>query len=206
MSTTLPTLAYAYDALEPHIDAKTMEIHHSKHHATYVTKFNEGVAGKPEDGQSLEAIFASMDKASPELLPILKNHAGGAWNHTMFWKWMTPSMDERVCPEKLKQAIERDFGGVEKLKEEFNTAAAAVFGSGWAWIIQTADGKLKVTKTANQENPLMNIASVADKGNPILGIDVWEHAYYLKHQNKRPDYINDFWAVINWQFAGSLLK
>ncbi|MCE3008351.1 MAG: superoxide dismutase [Bacteroidetes bacterium] len=206
MSYSLPNLPYAYNALEPYVDAQTMEIHHSKHHNAYITKLNAALEGKPEDGKSLEELFENIGSLPAALKAAVQNNGGGAWNHTAFWKWMTPNAEAKQLPEKLKQAIDRDFGGLEPLKAAFADAAATVFGSGWAWIVQTADGKLKVSKTANQENPLMKLPTVADNGTPILGIDVWEHAYYLKHQNKRPDYIEAFWNVINWQYAGSLLK
>lgn len=206
MSYNLPDLGYAYTALEPHIDAATMELHHSKHHKAYVDKFNAAVQSKPEDSQTLEQLFAAMDKLPADLLPAVRNNGGGAWNHTEFWKWMTPNDAQKQLPDHLESAIDANFGSMDKFKELFNDAAGTVFGSGWAWLIRTDDGKLKVTKTANQENPLMNLASVADKGTPLLGLDVWEHAYYLKHQNRRPDYISAFWNVVNWQYVGSLLK
>lgn len=190
MSFELPKLPYAYDALEPHIDAKTMEIHHSKHHGGYVTKLNAALEGKPEADASLEEIM----KKAGALGAGVRNNGGGHYNHSLFWPIL--SGDGGGSPSgELASAIDSAFGSFDKFKEEFANAAATRFGSGWAWLI-VADGKLKVTSTPNQDNPLMDVAEV--KGTPILGLDVWEHAYYLNYQNKRPDYISAFWNVVNW--------
>jgi superoxide dismutase, Fe-Mn family len=188
----LGSLPYAYDALEPYIDKQTMEIHHTKHHQAYVNNLNAAIEGTEMDGKSLEEIFASMSKH-----PVaVRNNGGGHWNHTMFWNIMGPATGEKPSGELLK-AIENKFESFDKFKEEFSKAAATRFGSGWAWLIVDSNKKLQVTSTPNQDNPLMDIAEV--KGTPILAIDVWEHAYYLKYQNRRPDYVGNFWNVINWK-------
>ena len=190
MSYELPELPYAYDALEPHFDAKTMEIHHTKHHQGYTTKLNAALesAGITED---LESLFSKISTLSP----AIRNNGGGFYNHKLFWSVLTP--DAKEAPEgALAEAITNTFGALEALKDEFNQAAATQFGSGWAWLVVDAEGNLKVTSTPNQDNPLMDVAEV--KGTPILGLDVWEHAYYLNYQNKRPDYISAFWNVVNW--------
>ncbi len=190
MSFELPKLPYAYDALEPHIDAKTMEIHHSKHHNAYVTNLNNAIAGTDADKMSLEEIIATVSKFP---MPV-RNNGGGHFNHSLFWTIMAPNAGGAPSGA-LEAAIATAFGSLDKLKEEFNKAATTRFGSGWAWLI-VHDGKLVVTSTPNQDNTLMDIAEV--KGTPILGLDVWEHAYYLHYQNRRPDYISAFWNVINW--------
>ncbi|MFO8067468.1 MAG: superoxide dismutase [Bacteroidales bacterium] len=188
----LGALPYAYDALEPYIDKQTMEIHHTKHHQAYVNKLNDALEGKDFANKPLEELFKNMSK-----YPVgVRNNGGGHWNHTLFWTVLGPNGGGRPSGDLLK-AIENKFGDFEKFQEEFNTAAATRFGSGWAWLIVDGNGELKVTSTPNQDNPLMDIAEV--KGVPILAIDVWEHAYYLKYQNRRPDYINNFWNVINWE-------
>jgi Fe-Mn family superoxide dismutase len=188
---TLPELNYAYDALEPHIDARTMEIHHTKHHQAYINKLNDAIEGTELASKNLEDIFANMSNH-----PVaVRNNGGGHFNHTMFWQVMSP--DGGGNPGgKLMSAIEEKFESFEKFKEEFNTAAATRFGSGWAWLIVDNNGELHVTSTPNQDNPLMDVADV--QGTPILGLDVWEHAYYLNYQNRRPDYISAFWNVVNW--------
>jgi len=191
MSFTLPDLPYAFDALEPHIDAKTMEIHHGKHHAGYTSKLNAAIDGTDNDSKSIEDLCIMADS----LGPAVRNNGGGYYNHCLFWEVMSPNGGGEPTGD-LADAINSDLGGFEKLKETFNQAAASRFGSGWAWLIVTSDGKLKVTSTPNQDNPLMPFAD--DKGTPILGLDVWEHAYYLNYQNRRPDYISAFWNVINW--------
>jgi Fe-Mn family superoxide dismutase len=190
MAFELPKLDYAYDALDPHIDARTMEIHHTKHHAAYTTNLNNAIAGSDLEGTSIEDI---LTKASG-LSPAIRNNGGGFYNHNLFWKVMGPSGGGKPTGE-LAEAISKDLGSFENFKEEFSKAAATRFGSGWAWLVNTGEG-LKVTSTPNQDNPLMDLAEV--KGTPILGLDVWEHAYYLHYQNRRPDYISAFWNVVNW--------
>ncbi|MBR7949844.1 superoxide dismutase [Microvirga sp. STR05] len=190
---TLPALPYAFNALEPHIDAKTMEIHHDAHHKTYVSKLNEAVAGKPEEKLSLAQLLASASK-QPD---AIRNNAGGHWNHSFFWQILSPKGGGQPT-SGLAAAINKDFGSYEKFTEEFTKAASGRFGSGWAWLIHDKKAnKLMITSTPNQDNPLMDLPGV-QRGTPILGLDVWEHAYYLKHQNKRPDYIKAFWSVVNW--------
>ncbi|PCH69850.1 MAG: superoxide dismutase [Bacteroidales bacterium] len=192
MAFELPELPYAYDALEPHIDAETMEIHHSKHHAGYTNNLNVATAGTDIEGQSIENILANISKQSV----AVRNNGGGFFNHDLFWQVMSPNGGGNPSGALLV-AIEKDFGSVDSFKEEFSKAAATRFGSGWAWLVKQSNGKLVVSSTPNQDNPLMDIAEV--KGTPILGLDVWEHAYYLKFQNKRPDYISEFWNVVNWE-------
>lgn len=189
MAFTLPALPYAPEALEPHIDKQTMEIHHGKHHQAYVDNLNKAIAGTEHENKSLEELVASAGKISP----AVRNNGGGHWNHSFFWELLSPNSSKPSG--KLAEAITSTFGSLEALQEKINTAGATRFGSGWAWLI-VKDGKLEVTSTPNQDNPLMDVAEV--KGTPILGIDVWEHAYYLKYQNKRPDYLKAIWNVINW--------
>ena len=189
MSFTLPELAYAYDALEPHIDAKTMEIHHSKHHNGYTTNLNNAIAGTELEGKTIEEILTSCQDN-----PAVRNNGGGFWNHKMFWEVMSPNGGGLPSGE-LASAIDSAFGSFDAFKDEFSKAAATRFGSGWAWLCVT-NGKLEVCSTANQDNPLMGLGCT---GTPILGLDVWEHAYYLNYQNRRPDYINAFFNVINWE-------
>jgi Fe-Mn family superoxide dismutase len=193
MAFELPALPYDKAALEPHIDAKTMEIHHGKHHQAYVTNLNNALAGTAGEGKTIEEIVTHIS-AYP--MPV-RNNGGGHWNHSFFWKGLAPSGSTQLKGD-LQAAIEADLGGVEKMKEEFAKAAIGRFGSGWAWLI-VKDGKLAITSTPNQDNPLMDIAET--KGTPILGLDVWEHAYYLHYQNRRPDYITAFWNVVNWDEA-----
>lgn len=190
MAFQLPDLPYAHDALEPHIDAKTMEIHHGKHHAGYTKKLNAAIEGTDLDGKSIEDILAHVSQHST----AVRNNGGGYYNHDLFWQVMGPNGGGQPTGE-LADAINDAFGSFDKFKEEFSNAAATRFGSGWAWLI-VQDGKLKVTSSPNQDNPLMDIAD--EKGTPILGLDVWEHAYYLNYQNRRPDYIAAFFNVINW--------
>ncbi|WP_461630338.1 superoxide dismutase [Labilibaculum euxinus] len=192
MAFELPKLPYAYDALEPHIDARTMEIHHSKHHAGYTNNLNAAIAGTDIEEQSIEDILANISKQSV----AVRNNGGGFFNHDLFWQVMSPKGGGKPSGSLLA-AIEKDFGSFDSFKEEFSKAAATRFGSGWAWLVKQSNGKLVVSSTPNQDNPLMDLAEV--KGTPILGLDVWEHAYYLKFQNKRPDYISEFWNVINWE-------
>ncbi len=191
MAFELPKLNYGYDALEPYIDARTMEIHYTKHHGGYTTKLNNAVEGTDLEGKSIEEIFAHVSKA-----PVaVRNNGGGYYNHTLFWSVMTPNGGGKP-KGALADAIDKNFGSFESFKEKFSNAAATRFGSGWAWLIIKDDGSLAVVSTPNQDNTLMDVAEV--KGKPILGLDVWEHAYYLKYQNKRPEYIDAFWKVINW--------
>lgn len=198
MAFELPKLDYAYDALKENIDAQTMEIHHSKHHAAYTAKLNDAVAGSELDNKTIEEILRNVSGLSP----AVRNNGGGFYNHNLFWKVMSPN-GGGTPNNDLLSAINQSFGSFDKFKEEFSAAAATRFGSGWAWLVDTADG-LKVSSTANQDNPLMDVAEV--KGNPILGIDVWEHAYYLKYQNRRPDYVSAFWNVINWDEVAQRFK
>jgi Fe-Mn family superoxide dismutase len=192
MAFTLAPLPYANDALEPHFDAKTMEIHHDRHHQAYVTNLNAAIAGTDLDNQSIEEILANISKASP----AVRNNGGGHYNHDLFWNILAPAGKGGELSGDLKAGIESAFGSVDEFKAQFKAAGTSRFGSGWAWLIVKADGTLAITSTPNQDNPLMDIAEV--KGTPILGLDVWEHAYYLHFQNKRPDYIDTFWNVVNW--------
>ncbi len=190
MAFTLPALPYALNALEPHIDARTMEIHHGKHHNAYVTNLNAALAGTEWESKSLEEILANISK----LAPAVRNNGGGHWNHSFFWQIM--GAHEGGAPTgALAEAINNSFVSFDNFKAEFTKAATTRFGSGWAWLV-VSGGKLVITSTPNQDNPLMDIAEV--KGTPILGLDVWEHAYYLHYQNRRPDYITAFFNVINW--------
>jgi Fe-Mn family superoxide dismutase len=190
MAHSLPALPYAYDALEPHIDAQTMQIHHGKHHQAYVDNLNKALAGTDGEGKTLEELLANIS-AYPA---AVRNNGGGHYNHTLFWSVLGPGGG--VPSGDLAAAIDSAFGSLDGLKEKLNNAGATRFGSGWAWLI-VKDGKLEVTSTPNQDNPLMDVAEV--KGTPIFGIDVWEHAYYLKYQNRRPDYLAAVWNVVNWQ-------
>lgn len=191
MAFQLPELGYAYDALEPHIDARTMEIHHSKHHNGYTTKLNGAVTGTDLEGKSIEDILANLDMSNG----AVRNNGGGFYNHSLFWSVMNPE-DKGYLTGDLRGAIETAFGSVDAFKDAFSKAAATQFGSGWAWLCVHADGTVSVCSTPNQDNPLM--PGVTCEGTPILGLDVWEHAYYLNYQNRRPDYINAFFNVINW--------
>ena len=190
MAFELPQLSYAYDALEPHIDAKTMEIHHSKHHNAYVTNLNAAIAGTELEGKSIEDIMKNLDMNNM----AVRNNGGGHFNHTLFWEIMSPNGGGLPTGE-LATAIDAAFGSFDAFKAEFSKAGATRFGSGWAWLC-VKDGKLEVCSTPNQDNPLM--PGVACGGQPILGMDVWEHAYYLNYQNRRPDYMEAFFNVINW--------
>ena len=198
MAFELPALSYAYDALEPYIDARTMEIHHTKHHAAYTSKLNDALQGSDAENKSIEEILGNMSKYSVGV----RNNGGGFYNHNLFWEILSPKGGGEPAGE-LKSAIDQSFGSFQKFREEFSNAAATRFGSGWAWLV-AGNGGLKVTSTANQDNPLMDFADV--KGTPILGLDVWEHAYYLKYQNRRPEYIEAFWNVINWEEVSHRLK
>ena len=191
MAFQLPELGFAYDALEPNIDARTMEIHHSKHHNGYTTKLNGAIAGTELEGKSIEAILANLDMSNAGV----RNNGGGFYNHSLFWKVMNPE-DKGSLSGELKEAIEAAYGSEEAFMEAFSKAAATQFGSGWAWLCVHKGGKVEVCSTPNQDNPLM--PGVTCQGTPVLGLDVWEHAYYLNYQNRRPDYINAFFNVINW--------
>ena len=191
MAFQLPELGYAYDALEPNIDARTMEIHHSKHHNGYTTKLNGAIAGTELEGKSIENILANLDMSNGGV----RNNGGGFYNHSLFWKVMNPE-DKGSLSGELKEAIETAYGSKEAFMEAFSNAAATQFGSGWAWLCVHKGGKVEVCSTPNQDNPLM--PGVTCQGTPVLGLDVWEHAYYLNYQNRRPDYINAFFNVINW--------
>ncbi|MCC6462188.1 MAG: superoxide dismutase [Saprospiraceae bacterium] len=191
MAFTLPDLPYTPASLEPHIDARTMEIHHDKHHAAYVNNLNAALQGTEHEGKSLETLLANISK----LPPAVRNNGGGHWNHSMFWEVMAPNAGG--APEgALGAAINAAFGSFDEFKKQFGQAATTRFGSGWAWLCVGEDGGLFITSTPNQDNPLMDVAE--KPGRPILGLDVWEHAYYLNYQNRRPDYISAWWNVVNW--------
>ena len=190
MAFTLPALPYAHDALEPHIDALTMQIHHGKHHQAYVDNLNKAIAGTPHENKSLEELV----KAAGTISPAVRNNGGGHWNHSFFWELLAPNAGGQPTGA-LAAAINDVFGSFDSFKEKFNTAGATRFGSGWAWLIIN-NGTLQITSTPNQDNPLMDVAEV--KGTPLLGVDVWEHAYYLKYQNRRPEYMGAIWNAINW--------
>ena len=191
MPFTLPDLPYAKDALEPNIDAQTMELHHDKHHAGYTSKLNAAIEGTPLDGKSIEEILGGISGHSAGV----RNNGGGFYNHALFWEVMSPNGGGEPTGE-LAAAINKKFGSFAAFKEAFSNAAATQFGSGWAWLLVDKSGELAVSSTPNQDNPLMDVADV--QGTPILGLDVWEHAYYLNYQNRRPDYIAAFFNIINW--------
>ena len=192
MAHTLPPLPYANDALEPHIDAKTMEIHHDKHHQAYITNLNNALATHPElESHSIEQLCANIDSVPEPIRVAVRNNGGGHYNHSLFWKLLAPSAGGAPTGD-LAAAIDHTFGSFDAFRETFAKAATTRFGSGWAWLVKK-DGKLAVNSTPNQDNPLMD-----GSGTPLLGLDVWEHAYYLNYQNKRPDYIAAFWNVVNW--------
>ena len=191
MSFQLPDLNYGFDSLEPHIDAKTMQIHHGKHHAGYTSKLNAAVEGTDLEGKSIEDLLSSLDLSNT----AVRNNGGGYYNHCLFWEIMSPNGGGSPSGDLLS-AIEKSFGSFDEFKTEFSKAAATRFGSGWAWLCAHSDGSLEICSTANQDNPIMN--GIGCGGSPILGLDVWEHAYYLNYQNRRPDYINGFFNVIDW--------
>jgi len=191
MAFTVPALPYAYEALEPHIDKETMHFHHDKHHQAYVDNLNKAIAGTDNENKSIEELVKNAGSISP----AVRNNGGGHWNHSFFWESLGPNAGG--APEgELADAINKEFGSFDAFKEKFNTAGTTRFGSGWAWLIKQ-EGKLIISSTPNQDNPLMDVAET--KGTPILGCDVWEHAYYLKYQNRRPEYLNAFWNVVNWK-------
>lgn len=196
MAFKLPALPYATDALEPHIDKMTMEIHHGKHHQAYVDNLNKALAGTPAENLQIEEILKNISTYPA----AVRNNGGGHYNHTLYWTIMSPNGGGKPTGD-LAKAIDAAFGSLDEFKKKFTEAGATRFGSGWAWLSIDASGKLQVSSTPNQDNPLMDVAEV--KGKPILGMDVWEHAYYLKYQNKRPDYIAAFWEVVNWEAVAS---
>ncbi|MEO8962357.1 MAG: superoxide dismutase [Ginsengibacter sp.] len=199
MAFTLPALPYDYDALEPHIDKLTMQIHHDKHHQGYVDNLNKAIAGTENENKSLEDLLKNAGNISP----AVRNNGGGHWNHSFFWEILSP--DGGGKPEgKLASAIDEAFGSFDAMKEKFNAAGAGRFGSGWAWLAVGTDGKLIICSSPNQDNPLMDVAEC--KCTPILGCDVWEHAYYLKYQNKRGDYLKAFWEAVNWKKVAEHFK
>jgi len=198
MAFELPKLSYAYEALEPNIDARTMEIHHTKHHQAYINNLNAALTGSADEGKSIEQLMANISKQPM----AVRNNGGGHYNHSLFWEIMGPNAGGTPTGE-LADAINQAFGSFDKFKEDFAKAGATRFGSGWAWLVKH-DGKLVVTSTPNQDNPLMDLADV--KGMPILGLDVWEHAYYLNYQNRRPDYISAWWNTVNWNVVADRFK
>lgn len=189
MAFELPKLPYGYDALEPHIDKETMEIHHSKHHNTYVTKLNDAVKGTELEDKSIEELIANVDQLPEDKKTAVRNNGGGHFNHSLFWQFLSPESDEKG---EVVDKIKEQWGSLDAFKKEFSDKAAARFGSGWAWLVVN-NGQLEIVTTANQDSPL------SEGKTPILALDVWEHAYYLKYQNKRPDYISTFWNVVNWE-------
>ena len=199
MAYTLPDLPYGYDALEPYIDVETMHLHHDKHHNTYVTNLNAAIEKYPElEEQSIEELMKNLNEVPEDIRTAVRNNGGGHANHSFFWKIMAPNAGGEPTGA-IKDAIDQAFGSFEKMKEEFKTAATGRFGSGWAWLVLN-NGKLEITSTANQDSPL------TDGKTPIIGLDVWEHAYYLKYKNVRPDYIAAFWDVVNWDQANENLR
>lgn len=199
MAYSLPELPFSYDALEPHFDKETMEIHHSKHHQTYVTNLNAALDGSELSALAVDDLITKMDKVPNDKQKAVRNHGGGHANHSFFWRNLKLGT---TLSGDLKAAIEKDFDGFESFQQQFEKAAATVFGSGWAWLVKK-DGILKIVTTANQDSPLMGETVAGASGFPIIGLDVWEHAYYLKYRNKRPDYIKAYWAVVNWDEASA---
>src|SRR5688500_3824340 len=195
MAYELPPLPYAFDALEPHIDAKTMEIHHDRHHNTYVTNLNAALEGTDLASLSIDELVKNLDRVPEEKRTAVRNNGGGHWNHSFFWTIMGPNGGGQPSGD-LAKAINDAFGSVDAMKEQFGKAAAGRFGSGWAWLVVDGSGKLAITSTPNQDNPLMD-----GSGTPVIGVDVWEHAYYLKYQNKRPDYVSAWWNTVDWNAA-----
>ncbi len=201
MKYELPPLPYAYDALEPFIDKKTMELHHDKHHATYVAKLNEALEKEPACADTpIERLLESLDATPPSIRTAVRNHGGGHHNHSLFWHMLRPGKESNAPEGVLAEKIITTFGSFDSFKERFEKDALGIFGSGWAWLVKEQSGALKLVTTPNQDSPLMQGLM------PVIGLDVWEHAYYLKHQNRRADYVTDFWKVANWKFAESLLK
>ena len=200
---TLPALPYGFDALEPHIDKMTMEIHHNKHHQAYVDNLNKALETADATILGASPTFETIFEKVAKLPPAIRNNGGGHYNHSLFWTLMKPNGGGEPTG-KLADAIKTTFTSFDEFKKQFADAAMKRFGSGWAWLVKTSDGKLVITSTPNQDNPLMNLDSVEVKGTPILALDVWEHAYYLKNQNRRAEYITSFWNVVNWETAGGL--
>ena len=196
----LPNLPYSFDALEPHIDAKTMEIHHDKHHQTYVDKLNEAVKGTEFANMEIGEVLKNISKIPQDKKQAVINHGGGHANHSLFWESMTPDAKKKEFKGKIAEEIKKTFENFENFKEQFTKASLGIFGSGWTWLVVNSDGKLEIISTKNQNSPLMN------KLYPILGLDVWEHAYYLKYQNKRMEYIKAWWNVVNWKKIEELFK
>jgi len=198
MAFELPKLPYAYDALEPYIDAQTMNIHHTKHHQAYITNLNAAIEKHPElEGKSLEELLSDLNAVPEDIRVAVRNHGGGTWNHNMFWEIMGPKMGGAPSGA-VNRALESAFGSFDAFKSEFDKSATTRFGSGWAWLVKKGDG-LAVVSTANQDNPL------SEGMTPVMGIDVWEHAYYLKYQNRRPEYISNWWNVVNWEAVAERL-
>jgi Fe-Mn family superoxide dismutase len=203
MAHTLPELGYGYQALEPHIDARTMEIHHTKHHQAYITNLNNAISGKADlEAKSATDLIADLASVPEDIRMAVRNNAGGHVNHAFFWKVIAPGGANAPSGD-LAAAIDRAFGSFDAFKEAFAKAGATRFGSGWAWLVRKADGSLAVCSTANQDTPLMGDAVAGCSGKPLLGLDVWEHAYYLHYQNRRPDYIAAFWNVVNWEVVAA---
>ncbi|MBP9854670.1 MAG: superoxide dismutase [Candidatus Omnitrophica bacterium] len=200
MAHSVPKLPYAFNALEPHIDAKTMEIHHGKHHATYVTKLNAAIEGTSFESKSIEELISKISALPEDKRAAVRNNGGGHYNHSLFWEMISPK-GGGTPTGNLAKDIDKTFGSFDKFKEQFSNAAVNRFGSGWAWLY-VAEGSLKICSTPNQDNPIMDVSEA--KGVPILGVDVWEHAYYLNYQNRRPDYISAFFNIINWEKVSSL--
>ena len=202
MAHTLPALPYAPEALEPHIDAQTMQIHHGKHHNAYVTNLNAAIEKAPELASwSLEQLCREIATVPESVRTAVRNNGGGHWNHSMFWKWMAPKGQGGAPSPALAAAIDKSFGSMDNFKAQFADAAMKRFGSGWAWLVRKADGSLVISSTPNQDNPLME-GLVDVVGTPLFGVDVWEHAYYLNYQNRRADYLKAFWEVVNWKAIG----
>ena len=198
MAYELPKLPYAYDALEPHIDARTMEIHYTKHHQAYITNVNNAIKGKPDlEKKSVEDLIRDLNSVPEDIRTAVRNNGGGHANHSFFWKIMGPNAGGEP-KGKLADDIKSTFGGFDQFKEKFADAGVKRFGSGWAWLVKNKGGKLEIVSTANQDSPLMGKSIAGAEGTPILGVDVWEHAYYLNYQNRRPDYIKAWWNVVNW--------
>ena len=203
MAHTLPELGYAYDALEPHIDARTMEIHHSKHHQAYITNLNNAIAGKAElEAKSICELVADLSAVPEDIRTAVRNNGGGHANHAFFWKVIAPG-GAKAPSGDLVAAIDKAFDSFDAFKDAFAKAGATRFGSGWAWLVKKSDGSLAVCSTANQDTPCMGAAIAGCDGTPLLGLDVWEHAYYLNYQNRRPDYIAAFWNVVNWDVVAA---
>lgn len=200
MAHSVPKLPYAFNALEPHIDAKTMEIHHGKHHAAYVAKLNAAIEGTPLEAKSIQDLISKISIVPEDKRGAVRNNGGGHYNHSLFWEIISPKGGGKPSGD-LAKALDKTFGSFDKFKEQFSNAAANRFGSGWAWLC-VSEGSLKVCSTPNQDNPIMDVSEC--KGAPILGLDVWEHAYYLNYQNRRPDYIAAFFNIINWDKVSSL--